>query len=146
MAGLFNNLLNRGVTPMLEATWSFTHARHRVIAENVANMTTPGYKAKHLDLPGFQRSLVKAMKQRGKDVNKPFVIDGHGQVRTTDDGKLEIKPRKIPGDNALFHDGTNMSIENEMSDLASNAMLHEMTTTMLKGRMEGLRKAIAGRV
>ena len=146
MAGLFENLMNRGAMPALTATWSFTHARHQLIAENVANMSTPGYKAKHLDLGEFQQSLARALDRRGNDPNKPFTIDGGKQVRMDRGGKFELNPRTEPGDNALFHDATNMSIEREMSDLASNAMLHEMTTTLLKGRFDGLRKAISGRV
>ncbi|MCB9851327.1 MAG: flagellar basal body rod protein FlgB [Phycisphaerales bacterium] len=145
MAGMFENLMNRGATPALQAAWSYTQARHRMIAENVANMSTPNYKAKHLDLGEFQQTLAKALKNRGSDPNKALELDGK-QVKTRDDGSLDITPATKPGENVLFHDGTNMSIEREMSDLAQNAMLHEVTTTLLKGRFDGLRKAIAGRV
>jgi flagellar basal body rod protein FlgB len=46
----------------------------------------------------------------------------------------------------LFYDGTNVSIEREMSDLAANAMLHEVTTNLLRGRYDALQKAIRGQV
>jgi flagellar basal body rod protein FlgB len=39
-----------------------------------------------------------------------------------------------------------MSIEEQMADLAENAMMHETVTTLLRGRFDGLRKAIAGRL
>lgn len=146
MADMFDNLLNRGVTPALELTWSFTHARHRVIAENVANMSTPGYKAKRLDLEAFQASLARALERRGGDGGKPLELEGNRQAGTNSAGRLEVNPETKPGRNAVFHDGTNLSIEREMSDLAQNAMLHEMTTTLLKQKYDGLRKAISGRV
>jgi len=145
MAGMFDNLMNRGATPALTAAWSFTHARHKVIAENVANMSTPGYKAKRLDLAEFQGSLARALARRGKDPNQPLVIEGSRQFRTDAAGRLVVTPTAEPGNNAVFQDGTNLSIEREMSDLASNAMLHEMTTTLLKTKFDGLRKAIVGR-
>jgi flagellar basal-body rod protein FlgB len=145
MAGMFENLMNRGATPALTAAWSFTHARHKTIAENVANMSTPGYKAKRLDLSEFQSSLARALDRRGNDPNKPLVIDGSRQVRTDSAGRLVVNPATKPGEEAVFHDGTNMSIEREMSELASNAMLHEMTTTLLKGKFDYLHKAIVGR-
>ena len=146
MTRMFESLMNRGVTPALAATLSYTQARHRMIADNVANMSTPGFKAKRLDLDEFQNSLARALKQRGSDPNKPLVINGSRQVRTRHNGTLEVTPTMEPGANAVLHDGTNLSIEREMSNLASNAMLHEMTTTLLKGRFDGLRKAIRGRV
>lgn len=146
MTGYFEGLMNRGATPALVATWSFTHARHKLIAENVANMSTPGYKANRLDYAEFQRVLGKALKRRGADPAKPLVIEGSSQYRTDRRGRLVFTPTAKPGDNVVFHDGTNMSIEREMAELASNAMLHEMTTTLLDGRFEALRKAIRGRV
>ena len=39
-----------------------------------------------------------------------------------------------------------VDIEAEMSDLAANAMLHEMTTTLVNGYFGSLRKAISGRL
>lgn len=125
---------------------AFTQARHRVIAENVANLDTPGYKAKQLDYGAFQQALGKALEDRGSDVNKPFRVGRSDQARTTDDGRLKFTPVERPGRNIVFHDGTNASIEGEMSDLAGNAMLHEMTTTILNGYYEGVRKAIRGQI
>jgi flagellar basal-body rod protein FlgB len=146
MSGFFENLTNRGATPALVATMSFTHARHRLIADNVANIQTPGYKARHLDYDAFQQALGKALEARGSDPARSLHIDDGDQFRTDEAGKLTFSPRTRPGRNAVFHDGTNISVEREMSDLAANAMLHEMTTTLLKGRYDGLRKAIRGQV
>ena len=43
------NLTNRGAMPALEATLAYAESRHRMLAENVANWQTPGYKARQLD-------------------------------------------------------------------------------------------------
>ena len=145
MAGYFEGLMNRGAMPALVSTWSFTQQRHKVIAENIANMSTPGYKAKRLDYAAFQQTLDKAMEKRGSDPRKPFVIDGPGQFQTDDKGRLVATPTTKPGLNAVRHDGTNMSVEREMSDLAKNAMLHETTVQLIAGRFDAMRKAIRGR-
>ena len=131
--------------PALKATWSFAQARHKIIAENVANMSTPNYKAKHLDYGEFQKALGRAMEKRGDDPSQPLEFDRGGSFRLDRRGRLAANPARKPGQNVVFHDGTNLSIEMEMSDLASNAMLHEVTTTLLNGRFNGLRKAIRGR-
>jgi flagellar basal body rod protein FlgB len=46
----------------------------------------------------------------------------------------------------LFHDGTNQSLEREMADLAETVMVHETAGTLLRGNVDGLRKAIRGTV
>lgn len=144
MADYFETLLNRGATPALVATWSFTQQRHKVIAENVANMSTPGYKAKQLDYAAFQKTLDTAMKERGNDPRKALSFTGSSQFAVDAKGHVEAEPTLKPGRGAVFQDGTNMSIEREMSDLAQNAMLNELTTQLLRGRFDSLRKAIRG--
>ena len=140
------NLTNRGATPALINTLVFTEARHRMIAENVANWQTPGYKTKQLDVRAFQKELRQALDRKGSDPNKPFILESTVQFGTQRDGRLRVSPTDMPVQNVLFHDGTNASIERMMSDLADNAMVHQATSTILKGYYDGLRKAIRGRL
>ena len=140
-----SNVTDRGATPALIQMWSFTQSRHQMIAENVANWGNPQYKAKQLDVPAFQKALGKALKDRGGNPNTPFALPATRQFRQVGPGRLRVTPSELPPENILFHDGSNMSIEQQMSDLAENAMMHEAVTALLKGRFAGLRKAIAGR-
>ena len=140
-----SNVTDRGATPALVNLWAFTQARHQMIAENVANWGNPHYKAKQLDARAFQKALGRALKDRGGDPDAPFVVSSTNQFGTNGQGRLQVTPTEVPAQNILFHDGTNMSIERQMADLAENAMMHEAVTTLLRGRYEGLRKAIRGR-
>lgn len=132
--------------PALQTTWSFAQQKHRVIADNIANISTPNYKAKRLDYGEFQSALGKALDERKGKPKTPFVLRASDQFHTNERGQLQTTPKVKPGRNGVFHDGTNLSIESEMSDLAANAMLHEMTTTLVNGYFGALRKAISGRV
>jgi len=138
------SVTNRGATPALINTLSFAEVRHRVIAENVANWQTPGYKAKQLDARAFQAALRAALDEKGKDANKPFVIGQTEQFGTEEGGWLRVTPTEVPSDNVLFHDGTNASIDRLMTDLADNAMVFEAAAQLLKGNFDGIRKAIRG--
>lgn len=146
LAGFIDSLTTRGAMPALEATLQFTHARHKVIAGNVANATTPGYRARRLEVDDFHRVLGRAMDDRGPLAMGPLKFGGSKSVRADSDGRLRFAPTTRPARNALFYDGTNVSIEREMSDMAANAMLHEVTTNLLRGRYDGLQKAIRGQV
>ncbi len=124
----------------------FTQARVKVISENVANSATPGYRAKHLDTRAFQGALRKALDARGGDPHKPFRVEVDDQVATDEQGFLRVTPTETPVENILFHDGTNQSIERQMADLAETRMMHELASTLLRGRYDGIRKAIRGTV
>ena len=141
-----SSLTDRGATPALVATLSYTHSRHKMIAENVANWGNPDYKTKRLDPRVFQEALGRALDARGKDINKPFSLPSTDEFHSDRRGSVQVTPIETPPENILFHDGTNMSIERQMADLAENAMTHEQATTLLRGRYDGLRKAIRGRL
>lgn len=140
------NVTDRGATPALVKTLAFNEARLGVIAANIANSQTPGYRTKRLDAGRFQQALRDALDARGKDPDKPFVIQGGRDLRTDAQGFLQVTPNEQPVENILFHDGTNMSLERQMADLAETRMSHEVATALLSGRFAGLRKAIRGTV
>lgn len=141
----FNRLTDNGPTPALAAVLSFTQERHRVIAENIANLGTPGYKAKQVDVGAFQRSLGEAMDRRaaGAADRLSFSTPGFELGR---DGRLRVTPSLRPADGLLFHDGTNHSLEREMADLAENGLAHQTAAQLLGVKFEGMRKAIRGRL
>jgi len=138
------SISDRGATPALVKMLGYNEARLKVSAENVANFGTPGYRAQHLDVKGFQRALRQALDERGSDPHKAFVVEQGGEVRQDEQGYLQVTPSETPVQNVLFHDGTNMSLEQEMAELARTGMSHELYTSLLRGRFEGMRKAIRG--
>lgn len=140
-----SELTDRGPTPALVHTITFTQARLKTIAENIANWQTPGYRAKQLDPKAFQASLRDAIEQRGSRGSGPMMLNGK-EVRSAKDGSLTVTAREKPLENVLFHDGTNLSIEREMAELAETGMTHELATSLLRRRFEGLTKAIRGTV
>lgn len=140
-----SDVTNGGAFPMLEKVLAFTEARNKVLAENIANITTPGYRAKQLDARGFQAALREASDKRASN-GGPLEMKGSEQFRTDEGGRLEVTPTLEPAENVLFHDGTNARIEREMADLAENAMMHQAATELMKSYFDGVKKAISGRV
>ncbi len=140
----FESLINRGTLPALERMVAFTQARHEMLAENIANIDTPGYRTKQLDARAFQRTLKEALDRRDGDHKSPFKMRGNRQFRQGSDGSLAVTPTLEPPENVLFHDGTNARLERQMTDLAENAMMHQFATQMLKGRYDGMITAIRG--
>lgn len=144
MSMFFATLTETGAAPAVEKTLVFSQARLRMIAENVANIHTPGYRAKQLDTRGFQRALRRALDARGSNPNAPFLVNAGNEVKTDRRGSLQVTPSLRPVENVLFHDNTNFSIERQMADLAETGMMHQLATQLLRGKYQAMRAAIRG--
>jgi flagellar basal-body rod protein FlgB len=129
-----SRLLNQGNAPLLEQTVRFTAARHRLLTENIANLSTPGYRQKDLSVQKFQAALRQKIEDRA--------TAPPGEARF-DDMELETQE---PARNILFHDRNNRSAEQLMSDLAKNAMMHNLAVELLRKQYQAVEAALKERV
>lgn len=139
-----SDVTSTGAFPLLEKTLAFSEARNRMLAANVANITTPGYRAKQLDVGAFQAALRDAARKQA--AGGKFELEETNEFHTDSAGLLHVTPTTEPVENLLFHDGTNARIERQMANLAKNAMTHQMAAELLKGYYDGMEKAIRGRL
>jgi len=96
--------------------------RHAVLAENVANAETPGYRARDLD---FGHVLESAFD------GAPGGRTGAGGVEPTVDTKAVIKV-----------DRNSVDIDTEMARLSENALRIVALTRLISGSYAGLKRAI----
>jgi len=143
---MFLRLTGRGPLPVLEKVLSYTEARQRVLAENIANVDTPGYRTKRLDPRLFQQALREALARRQNDPETPLRLPRTKQFFEGPDGRLHVTPVERPPENLLFHDGTNQRIEQQMTDLAENALMHQVAVELLQSQYRLLMEAIRGRL
>jgi flagellar basal-body rod protein FlgB len=136
---------NSSPVSMLEKTMAFTEQRNRVLAENVANILTPGYRAKQLDVPAFQKALQEASEKRARR-GGAFQLESTREFHTDEGGMLELTPSEEPPENLLFQDGTNTRIERQMALLAENTMMAQASVNLLQQYYRTISEAIRGRV
>ena len=97
--------------------------RHRVIAQNVANVNTPGYRRMEVS---FEADLARAFEsKRGESA--------------------ELRTRVVVADGPERVDGNTVDIDREMNDMAKNALLYQAAAQIVTSRIGSLRAAIAGR-
>jgi flagellar basal-body rod protein FlgB len=130
----------------LELAAQFAEQRHRVLAENLANIDTPNYQAQRLDPAAFQTSLRGALDAARRLRSNRLELRGNAQFATDLPGHVTVRPVREPAENALFHDGTNAQVERLLTDVAQNSLSYELATNLLRGRFETLLRAIRGRV
>ncbi len=145
MTPWIDRLLANRTTHALELSAQFAEARHRVLAENAANVDTPDYVSQRLDADAFAGSLRTALDEAGKTNATRLELRGNAQFEHDDGGRLVVQPVEEPAQNVLFHDGTNAHLERLMGDVASNSLAYEMSTALLRGRFETMLRAIRGR-
>ena len=110
--------------------------RSRVIANNVANITTPEYKRVEVR---FEEALKHAL---DKNRIKGTMTDSkHIPIGKKDINRINPEAYK-PVDPTLPSGVNNVDIDMEMSKLAENQLLYNMGITFLKGAYQKLNAAV----
>jgi flagellar basal-body rod protein FlgB len=101
------------VAGQLERYLDLLSARQKLVAANIANAETPGYRTQDIDFQGeFQSAIGGAP--------RTLAIDG-----------LPVK-----------NDGNNVSLDRESRLLAENALRFNLATNLLRGQIQMVRTAI----
>ena len=117
---MLDRLLNQTAAPTLERAAGFYSARHKVLADDVVNLSTPGFRQKDLDEAGFQSQLRRRIDARDRTVGGGVDLDGVG---------YEVGH---PDDTLVFHDGNDRDVEQLITDQAQNALKHNLAVELLR--------------
>jgi flagellar basal-body rod protein FlgB len=128
-----NRLINQGNLPVVEQVLRFTAARHEVLARNVVNLTTPGYRAEDLDEGAFQKQLRDRVDSR---VGKPI-----SSVRFENMERVSSREKGL-----LFHDGSLRDPERLMTELAKNGLKHNLYVELMRRQFSSMDSALKERV
>ena len=109
------------VAKMLDAT----ALRHRVLANNLANVNTPGFVRKDVQ---FRQQMAEAL--ASGDVSRVRAV----QPEVHEDTGAPARP-----------DGNNVSTQRELGEMSENGLLYQLLTRSVSGKFAGLHKAIRGR-
>jgi flagellar basal-body rod protein FlgB len=135
LSGLFQST----TIPVLEQVINFSQARHGVLAGNIANADTPGYKARDLSVEDFEKRLQKAIRQR----TQPTLRRSPGEPASG------YKPLLAEvADNSktiLRHDKAKVGMEYQVTEMAKNQMQHNLAISVMGSQFRLLQAAISGR-
>lgn len=144
---MIDRIFDSGAMPALERLVQFTGQRHRVLTDSIANISTPNYHPRDLDPAKFQAAMRDAIERRrssDRPMNGELEMKDTRQLRFRSGG-IEARP-EATGENILFHDRNNRSLEHIMQDLAENTLTHDTGITLLKNQFDMLKLAIRERI
>lgn len=107
--------------------------RMEIIAGNLANANTPGYKAKDID---FSLAMSQANQQQ-----KGLAVTHHKHIAATPDYAPEVKYR-VP-DQPDTGDGNTVDVQVERNNFLETSMRYEASLSFLSGKFSGFKKALS---
>ena len=111
---------------VLSKTLDAAAARQKAIANNIANVETPGYRRQYVS---FESELKNALsKSNNHEIRKSL---RELTPLTLSDAVSPARP-----------DGNNVNIDAEISDLAKTSLVHRSATVLLEDKIAMLRSAI----
>lgn len=170
---MIDGLTNSDGIPALQRLMQFTGQRHRIILNNIANLSTPGFRPTDVSPHAFQAQLAEAIDARRVGSPLPAALgidDQEGELfgidrsmtgaglgadsalpmRSTREvdalpDRLVLHPEPV-GDNILFHDGNDRNVERVVQSLVENFMAYRAAAQLMRNRLEIINTAIRERV
>lgn len=118
----------------LERGLAYAARRHDVIARNVANLETPGYRAEDVVFDDALRPLMASMPAQPVGGVLPDAPPGRPvQLIYSSDGPAGAN-------------GNDVQLDKQMARLSENALFHNALVQILAGQLNAVKQAISGRV
>src|SRR5580698_9501819 len=135
---MLSALFNGTTIPVLEQMVNFAQSRHEVLSGNIANMDTPGYQTQDLNTEVFQSQLRKAIDAGRHDPQGGGLVSGRINYGDRKFSSVRESLKAI-----LRHDDCNVSVEQQVTQLAKNQMQHNMAMSVLNNQFQLLESAIS---
>ncbi|WP_164215454.1 flagellar basal body rod protein FlgB [Virgibacillus sp. YIM 98842] len=124
-----------GTIHKLENSLAFASAKNQTIANNIANVDTPNYKAKNVV---FKDVLHNEITQ---DQEAKRTHEKHLPFSNTSGSSYNVVEQRNTSYN---HNGNNVDIDKEMAELAKNQIYYQALVDRLNGKFGSIQTAVRG--
>jgi flagellar basal-body rod protein FlgB len=149
---MLSSLFQSSTIPALEQVVNFTEARHGVLAGNIANLDTPGYRTRDLSPALFQERLKEAIESQREAARPNYEFDPFEMARPyarreRDHPSLaEFEKVEDSMTSILRHDEGDVSMEQQISEIVKNQQQHNLAISIMSAQFRLLKAAITERV
>lgn len=141
---MYSTLFKSTTIPVLQQAVQFSQARHTVLAGNIANLDTPGYRVRDLSVDDFQSQLRELIQKRHAPPQTESVgmqLNGLSGPKPRDEAEVVREPKTI-----LYHDDSNVGVEYQVTEMVKNQMQHNVALTIMNNQLQLLETAISERL
>lgn len=133
------NIFQRMNIDGLQYGMSVASKKNDVIAENIANVDTPGFKARKLEFDEAMAGFYGAGK------NMPLTVTDGRHIQA-EDATLNVSSyARFQNNPSLRNDGNDVNLDYEMSEMSSNSVMYSMYSQITSMEFMKLKSAIQGR-
>lgn len=144
---MLDNLFTNTTIPVLEQVVNFSQARHNVLAGNVANLDTPGYRVRDLSTATFQARLKEAVEAKHSSPRSASPSEAayytRAERRSPDEAMQEVKDSIK---SILYHDDSDVGLDQQVAEIIKNQTQHNTAIAVMRSQFDLLRTAISERV
>jgi flagellar basal-body rod protein FlgB len=137
------NMFDSSALPVLEQVVNFSQARHNVLAGNIANLDTPGYRTRDISPDEFRSRLKDAVEESRRPAADP--TSSVNSAFDAEPAKNPFRDVKESLNSILRHDDGNVSMEQQIAELSKNQMQHNLAVNLLASQFRLLQAAISER-
>jgi flagellar basal-body rod protein FlgB len=143
------DLFSHSGIPVLEQVINFSQARHNLLAGNIANLDTPGYRTRDIPPAAFESKLRQAIEASRRQEMEPelYTDDTNAGLQSTANVRKRSPFVAVKDSLAsiLRHDDGNVGMEQQIAELSKNQMQHNLAVNILASQFRLLQAAISER-
>ncbi len=125
---------------LMKARLQMLGQRQKVVAENVANVSTPGFTPKDVDQADFASALARYARPQGGPAPVKMLATMPGHFRGDESSAVPVRLKPRP-DSETTLDGNSVVVEEQMMKIAETRMEFETMTGLYQKSLGLLRLA-----
>lgn len=125
------NLFSSPVMKNLEMALDGSALKQKTISNNLANVDTPGYKAKETV---FSQEFKKSLHAHRTDQR-------HYSFSNKSSASFQVKERT---NTTMNHNGNNVDVDQEMAELAKNQLYYQTLVQRINGKFNSIKMVVKG--
>lgn len=128
------SLITDNISEILKKIIEFTHARQKILAQNITNLNTPGFVPKELEVNEFSDMLHYAIDEHIR--SQRLILQDSENIKFGSSGSFTVKPINDETSKELLEENRDEYLELQINKLWENSLNQKMAAELLKQKQE----------
>jgi flagellar basal-body rod protein FlgB len=143
-AGELVKLFDATKIPVLQKALGAYALRQKVIASNLANISTSGYRAKAVEFEDQLAAAIQTPASNSGTTNPMHIPLGNAGMASGEARVVDVAANGLDACDESSSGVNNVSLDNEMAELAKNQLRFKFSARLLSDAFRDIQKSIRG--